>query len=106
MKRLAPWLNGFLTALALTTLLGGLSGCKQDVGEVCQINSDCKDGLTCVQSTKLCGPGSDGGAATRDAAPTVDAAPTPDGGDVDAAAVDAAPTIDAAPAADATADAS
>lgn len=100
MKRLGPWLSGILAAMALSTVAGGLSGCKQDVGEVCQIDTDCKDGLICNQATKLCEQYQD--AAPRpDATPTPDAAPTPDSGP-DAAAADAgpdaAPTADAAPA--------
>ena len=33
--------------LGLLVLLS-LSGCKQGVGDRCQVNSDCADGLTCV----------------------------------------------------------
>jgi len=34
----------------------GLAGCKQGLGERCQVTADCDDGLTCSQAEpKTCG---------------------------------------------------
>ena len=32
----------------------GFAACKQEVGERCQIDTDCEDGLICNQATALC----------------------------------------------------
>jgi len=38
----------FALVSSLVVVLGGLSGCKQGVGDRCQVNSDCEDDLICV----------------------------------------------------------
>jgi hypothetical protein len=38
----------FALVSSLVGMLGGLPGCKQGVGDRCQVNSDCEDGLICV----------------------------------------------------------
>jgi hypothetical protein len=69
-------------ALGVGALAGG-AGCKEDVGEHCQVDADCSSGLVCNQAQQVCAtPGSSGGidatveppmdAATPDA--TIDAA--------------------------------
>ena len=84
-----------LTACVLSLFLAALvfSGCKQGVGEICQIDDDCESGLTCSAVTGLCQESA--GDPVVDAAVVVDAPDTP----VDAPAVDA-PAVDA-PASDA-----
>ena len=74
----------YLLRLALLSLL--LTGCKQGVGEVCQIDDDCEDGLECNAGTMRC---QRPGANIEDAAPPADAA-VPDASVADAG-VDAAP---------------
>jgi hypothetical protein len=73
--------------LGLLALLS-LSGCKQGVGDRCQVNSDCQDGLTCVlppngspQTGGTCQP--PGGIDA-----SVDLLPTGDGGPTDGAPSD------------------
>jgi hypothetical protein len=45
--------------IAITVALSaglGLAGCKQGLGERCQVTADCDDGLTCSQSEpRTCG---------------------------------------------------
>lgn len=43
----------FVTSVALAVL----PGCKQGVGERCQIDNDCKAGLICVSATQTCQTG-------------------------------------------------
>ncbi len=92
---MASWLKASGLALGLVfTLLGG---CKQGVNEVCQVSSDCADGLVCNSNTGLCQESQ--GTVTPDASPNVDApeTPTPDAATPDAATPDAAtPVPDAA----------
>ncbi len=38
----------FALVSSLVVVLGGLAGCKQGVGDRCQVNSDCEDDLICV----------------------------------------------------------
>lgn len=77
---------GSILALAFA-LLGG---CKQGIDGVCQVNSDCEDGLVCNRVQGVCQQA--GSTPTVDAAPTIDAtAPVT----VDAAGTDAEPPIDA-----------
>ncbi len=73
-----------ITFLAVTVVFAG--GCKQGVGEVCQINDDCKDGLVCVASSGVC---QDPSADSWDAA-VPDGAVTADATDFDATSFDAA----------------
>ena len=55
--------------LLLLALLGA-AACKQGVGDRCQINTDCQDGLICNQTKRVCQGPSDGGiVADADAAP-------------------------------------
>ena len=85
----------------LGLVLAGAPACKQGEGEPCQYDSDCQDGLTCVQSSRVCqssAPLQDGGGgadAPNDAG--IDASPL----DVDASPLDASPldavTADAVP---------
>ena len=76
----------FAFALSVGLAAGGLAGCHQGVGERCQTNADCDDGLICNSATSTClatstGGGIDGGVdAPLDAG--IDA-------DVDALAIDA-----------------
>lgn len=76
--------------LLLAVLALGVVGCKQGVGEVCQIDDDCSSGSCNAATGKCQEPGAGGG---QDAAPVVDAS-TVDAPPVDAA-VDAS-TVDAA----------
>lgn len=86
MRRFAFVLTGF----GMVALLS-LAGCGQGVGERCQVNSDCADGLVCAAATKSCltsNPPLDGGGGADgplDAA--IDGAPD--------AAPDAAVALDA-----------
>ncbi len=83
----------FSRSLAAAALLFALSGCKQQEGERCQINSDCADGLTCFSSTMTCGTtGSDTPDAAQPAdAGGPDAVPPPDVvTPIDAALIDVA----------------
>jgi hypothetical protein len=77
-----------LASLVFALLALGAAACKQDVGERCQVRSDCRDGLTCNRTTQRCevdvGP--------RDAQAPTDADDLP----IDAEAPDAEP-IDAMP---------
>jgi hypothetical protein len=41
-------MNRFALVSSLVVILGGLAGCKQGVGDRCQVNSDCEDDLICV----------------------------------------------------------
>ena len=38
----------FALVSSLLFLMAALSGCKQGVGDRCQVNSDCEDDLICV----------------------------------------------------------
>jgi hypothetical protein len=38
----------FAIISSLVVMLGCLAGCKQGVGDRCQVNSDCEDDLICV----------------------------------------------------------
>jgi hypothetical protein len=113
---------GFLPALVRTTglaavisIAGLASGCKQDEGDRCEVDNDCKSGLQCDSRVGQCeNPQARPDAATTqtDAAPVgIDGAPPSDArpgdGGVDApSGVDApAPTPDAAGSADAAPDA-
>ncbi len=44
----------FARGLVLTLCLVAFGGCKQGVGERCEIDSDCEDGLTCSESKHEC----------------------------------------------------
>ena len=90
---------GRASLLSLLSLGLASAGCKQGEGEVCQVNEDCEDGLTCIASTGLCQePGSsvsvDAEVVDIDAS-TIDAA-VPDAEVPDAEVPDADPP-DAAP---------
>ena len=67
-----------------------LGGCKQGLGERCQIDSDCASGTCSSGDQPVC----TGAVSTIDASPKIDAGP--DAATLDAAPIDAAP-IDAAP---------
>ena len=68
----------FVMALAMTP------GCKQGVGEVCQINDDCKSGLVCNPGTMRCQePASSIDAGDIDARAPYDAAGPDASGDGD-----------------------
>jgi len=78
-----------LTGLGLAALLG-LAGCEQDIGERCQVNTDCSTNV-CNTSTKTCqldNTSVDDGDAGIDA--PLDAAVI-DAAIIDAAGLDAAP---------------
>jgi hypothetical protein len=78
--------SGLISFFALLATLS-LAGCKQGDGENCQIDSDCEDGLECVQegeSRMVC--------RSTDIEDPVDAAPTPD---AEPGTPDATPAIDA-----------
>ena len=91
-------LRQFFVVVALA-LCSFAVGCKQGVGERCQINSDCEEGLICARmgtgGTELfCQePGT---VPTVDASPVVDSGPPADAGVTPDAAADANVT-DAAP---------
>lgn len=84
-----------LVPFAVLGLSAGLmSGCKQKVGERCQIDSDCDTDLVCNTGTGVCQPKGQG---SVDAVPPPDApVDGPDAGPVDAPSPDAMP-IDAMP---------
>ena len=84
-------LGRFQALLAILFLVGG---CRQGLGERCQIDSDCESGLVCSQS-RVCDMVR--GMMTSDAPipPPVDA-PIPPPVDAPANTVDA-PPVDAAP---------
>jgi hypothetical protein len=75
-----------LSALIIAATLAVVGGCKQGVGERCQIDSDCTSNI-CL-SSGVC----DDDTTT----PTADAKVNPDSSTIDAAPVDAEP-IDAVP---------
>ncbi len=54
----------YLLAIALSSL--SLTGCKQGLGERCQVTPDCSDGLVCNEASMVCArPAStDGGTET------------------------------------------
>jgi len=95
MKRLVACLPTFVLFLAVIAL----PACKQGVGEVCQVDRDCEDGLECNEGTNKC---QDPAGDNPDAMIDYDAAPEPDAS-VDAGAEDAADEVDA-PEADAASD--
>ena len=71
MRRLAARLLAVVSAAALVTGAGlGLAACKQEEGEYCQVDEDCKSGLKCNLATDRC---------QREGTGTIDA------GEVDAA---------------------
>lgn len=90
-----------LTSVVLLALaLGASAGCKQSLGERCQIDEDCEEGLFCstgeprtcqnrVGGTPDAGPPAADGALPADAAPTADVAPGADAVVPDAAGADA-----------------
>jgi hypothetical protein len=81
-------------ALLLGVGLAGATGCKSGVGERCQINSDCDDGLVCAKTTDTCvesvNQGVDGGIDAPLDASTIDGAPPTDAPVEVDAAIDAA----------------
>ncbi len=97
-----------LRTLFVPLLLGAAAlaaGCGQGVGDRCQIDTDCDDGLVCSLADMTCqspvtasldGGGLPDAFSHVDANLTPDAAPAIDAPAVDAAIVDA-PVIDAAP---------
>jgi hypothetical protein len=99
-KRMAWIARGLVATLCLVAF----GGCKQGLGERCEINSDCEDGLVCSQSKKECtstGSAADAGfvdAFFADARPADANVPTPDAppGSPDADTTDADTTTDAA----------
>jgi hypothetical protein len=84
-------LGGRIAALglriaALGTVLGfGLGGCKQGLGDRCQVNSDCASGLVCSAATGTCTNNTSGG---------IDAV-IPDAKPIDAPKLDAHTFLDA-----------
>lgn len=87
------WLK--TSALVVFVSVALLSACKQGVGEVCQIDDDCEDGLVCNQQTAECqgiGGGGTDAAVFPDAIPAPDAGPTPD---ASPPSFDATPSVDA-----------
>jgi len=49
-------LSSVNTWIAIALVAGSLAGCKQGLGERCQVDSDCSDGLSCSQADpKTCG---------------------------------------------------
>jgi hypothetical protein len=83
-------------ALTLGVIAASGAACKQGEGEVCQINADCQDGLTCNAGTQRCQAA--GTSTTPDAGRRIDAG-TADAAPADAAPADAATdaAVDAAP---------
>lgn len=79
---------------ACIVLTVSLGACKQGLGEVCQVNSDCESGLVCTTvidqplqhcaKTNTTDPGIDAAPADAAVVPP-DAIPTPDAGPPDAA---------------------
>ena len=69
-SRLLGILESAATLVLLVTAAWALPGCKQGVGEVCQIDDDCKDGLVCNAGSNQCqepaGPGIDAGPGDGD----------------------------------------
>ena len=74
-------LLALLSIVVFVALSVSLSACKQGVGEVCQINDDCEDGLVCNPGTEKC---QEPGGTSIDAS-LIDAAPLPDANTTDAA---------------------
>lgn len=74
----------FTSSIAILGLTLALSSCKQGEGERCQIDDDCEDGLVCnpAGTEREC---QQAGGPVIDAAPTPDAPPAVDAGDIDAA---------------------
>jgi hypothetical protein len=44
----------FWVLLAFVVCLTALTACKQGLGDVCQIDGDCEDGLICNSGNNLC----------------------------------------------------
>lgn len=87
----------FSTALFAAAVAS--SACKQGLGDRCEVNSDCEDGLVCARLTQTCEETAQTVVDSGIDAPDIDAAVEPDAM-VDAAPdamVDAAPEPDAAP---------
>jgi hypothetical protein len=86
-----------LASLLLALVAGG-TACKSGVGERCQVNADCEDGLVCVKNTDTCaesiGGDVDGGIDAPLDASEADAT-DPDASPIDATELDAA--VDASP---------
>lgn len=83
------WLLG-----ALFALLPAVAGCKQGIGEHCQLDSDCASGICSKSDPKVCqGNGSGTDMSQIDAELPADAAPPPatDALDASGDAADAAP---------------
>lgn len=76
----------FLAAIGIFLATLAVQGCKQGLGELCQVNDDCETGL-CNSVTGRC---QEDVVTAADAAPTLDATPPADAPDVPAdAATDA-----------------
>src|SRR5688572_21088540 len=106
-SRLEDRMAWLVRGLVLSLALMAFGGCKQGVGERCEITSDCEDGLVCSASQHECTPtgGVDPDAGFIDAAfgdarpadatgPTVDA---PVGPDADTTDADLTPDADVTP---------
>jgi hypothetical protein len=49
-------LSSVTTWISIALVTASLAGCKQGLGERCQVDSDCSDGLSCSQADpKTCG---------------------------------------------------
>jgi hypothetical protein len=75
----------WLRSLAVLVALSPLAGCKQGVGDRCQVQSDCADGLQCVlpasgspQTGGTCQPPGGQDAGLPDLLPTMDISVAPD----------------------------
>jgi hypothetical protein len=81
-----------LSIIVLGLSFVSLTACKSGLGERCQVNADCEDGLVCAASTDTCAETVEGDVDAAIDAPQ-------DGPDVDATSVDAATdaATDAAP---------
>ena len=77
-------------ALLAAVVAVSLPGCKQGLGDVCQVDDDCEDGLVCNPRTETCVDETSGNFvdAGPDAAPAPDAAPQADAGAPDGAPPD------------------
>ncbi len=85
----------WVRSLVVIAALSPLAGCKQGIGDRCQVQSDCADGLQCVlpasgspQTGGTCQPPAGQDASVVDLLPTQDIATSADMSSTDSATSD------------------
>jgi hypothetical protein len=63
--------------IAIAVLALAAAGCKQGLGERCQVDSDCGDGLVCNQAQEVCAASGTSGGIDADIKKAIDAGTDP-----------------------------